>query len=39
MANDRKHYTSDYESEGRRIEACRARSSFPCKRKIFALVV
>jgi hypothetical protein len=28
---------SDYESEGRRFESCRARPSFSCKSSVFAL--
>jgi hypothetical protein len=25
ISNDQKHFASDYESEGRRLESCRAR--------------
>jgi hypothetical protein len=32
MSNDQKHSASDYESEGRRFESCRARPENPATR-------
>jgi len=38
MSNDQKHLASDYESEGRRFESCRARPEKSCKSGTFLFI-